>query len=292
MVGRANWTDVFQHGPSSDYEFVFRLALVATTIQERQGLPQAEFTCTPAFRALDPSEKGALSYFMGLTFCLVLARKWLEINALMHLDIYRHRYGVVNPGRSRPDLFGRDLSGRWLMFESKGRTSKPTSTDMAAAKTQAGRSTHVGTNPILCGISLASYFTDTDALKIHWQDPDPPREKEDLLVGPQGAVQLSYEEFLKDYYRPIIDFSEAFPKAAENWQGGEAFRLPKADVNIQVFPEVWQLLRRGDYTALAEKIPALADRSRSNQYELDGLRVSPGSSWQQPRPFFDTQERG
>ena len=285
MVGRANWTDVFRHGPSSDYEFVFRLALVATTLQERPLGVHSEFACTPAFRALDPSEKGALSYFTGLTFCLTLARRWLDVPALMHLDIYRNRYGVVNPGRSRPDLFGRDLSGRWLVFESKGRTSTPSATDLADAKTQAGRATHVGTHGVLSGIALASYFTDADALRVRWEDPDPKEEGENLLVNQNGPIRLGYDEFLRDYYRPIIELAEAYPDAAKRWAESEPIDLPKADVSVQVFPKIWRLLQAKNYLALAERMPELANGSRSSQYELDGVRVTPGPSWSRNRPL-------
>ena len=291
MVGRANWTDVFQHGLSSDYEFIFRLALVATTIHARPTVTTSEFACTPAFRALDPSEKGALSYFMGLTFCLVMARRWLSVPALMHLDIYRHRYGVSNPGRSRPDMFGCDGMGRWVVFESKGRTSKPTTTDIDAAKVQAGHATHIGPHSVLSGIALSSYFTDAGALRIWWRDPDPKKEGENLLATPAGPVNLGYDEFLRDYYRPIIQLSEAHPDAARLWSVGNPVPLPKADVHVAVFPKIWELLRQDDYAALARQMPALADSSQSAGFELDGVRVVPGTSWSQGRTLPDFRAR-
>ena len=264
---------------------------MATTIHERRALTNPEFACTPAFRALDPSEKGALSYFMGLTFCLVMARRWLNVPALMHLDIYRQRYGVNNPGRSRPDMFGRDGAGRWVVFESKGRTSKPTTTDMDAAKVQAGRATHIGQHAVLSGIALSSYFTDADALRIWWRDPDPKKEGENLLATPTGPVNLGYDEFLEDYYHPIIQLSEAYPDAARVWSVGNLLPLPKADVSVGVFPKIWELLRQADYAALARQMPALADSSQSAGFELDGVRVLPGPSWSEGRILPDFQAR-
>ncbi len=67
-----------------------------------------------AYKTLDPSEKGAINYFIGCTFTKIIAEKLFETSWLMHLDVYQRKlygnedlrvayYGTDN---SRPDFIG------------------------------------------------------------------------------------------------------------------------------------------------------------------------------------------
>ena len=64
-VGRPNRHTVFRHGTSSVYEALFRLSLIRMTL-EQMGPTAGRFRRTEAARTLDPSEKGAVNYFLGL----------------------------------------------------------------------------------------------------------------------------------------------------------------------------------------------------------------------------------
>ena len=66
-VGRPNRQFVFQHGAQSLYEALFRLSLVRMALEE-QGWG-GRLRRTDAARTLDPTEKGAVNYFLGLALC-------------------------------------------------------------------------------------------------------------------------------------------------------------------------------------------------------------------------------
>ena len=109
-VGRPNRQYVFRHGRASIYEALFRLSLVRMALE--QAGPQAyRLRRTAAVRTLDPSEKGAISYFLGLTICKLFAHKLLGVPWMLHLDVFRPQLNVVLSGRSRPDLIGRTHAG-------------------------------------------------------------------------------------------------------------------------------------------------------------------------------------
>ena len=70
-LGRPNLNFVFRHGQASQYEALFRLSLVRMALEQRPA--GSRLRRTSAFKALDPTEKGAVNYFVGMTFCKLFA---------------------------------------------------------------------------------------------------------------------------------------------------------------------------------------------------------------------------
>ncbi len=97
-VGKPNLGEVLRYGVYSWYEIVYRaFMLYANLVQTpgnrlKQSLP---------YRRLEPSEKGAVSYFMGLTAAKLFCAWHIGIPWLMHLDAYRNRlrqnFGLLPP---------------------------------------------------------------------------------------------------------------------------------------------------------------------------------------------------
>ena len=170
-IGRPNTAYVFQHGEASIHEALFRLSLV------RMALEQVPFSDrlhrTDAFRALDPTEKGAVSYFLGMAVCKLFASRMLRAPWLLHLDVFRDQLDPATlGGRSRPDLVGQDANGAWHAFETKGRSSVPSSEDQRKAKAQAQRL--VSVNGLACSLHIGSFaFFRGDELEFYWRDPEP-----------------------------------------------------------------------------------------------------------------------
>ena len=103
-VGRPNTAYVFRHGDASLYEALFRLSLIRMAVEQDCV---GELNRTTAFAALDPTEKGAVSYFLGMAVCKLFAAKLLHAPWLLHLDVFRDSLNPLLLGRSRPDLVGR-----------------------------------------------------------------------------------------------------------------------------------------------------------------------------------------
>ena len=87
-VGRPNRHYVFRHGDASMYEAIFRWSLVRMAL-EQSGPGGYRLRRTPAAQTLDPTEKGAVNYFLGMTFCKLFAAKLLNTPWLLHLDVFR-----------------------------------------------------------------------------------------------------------------------------------------------------------------------------------------------------------
>src|SRR5687767_4042942 len=84
-VGRAELFHILRHGPFSAFEIIYRAAIVYANLRETGT---GELARSKAYEGLDPSEKGAISYFMGLTLAKLLSEKLLDVPWLMHLDVY------------------------------------------------------------------------------------------------------------------------------------------------------------------------------------------------------------
>lgn len=275
-VGRPNRHFVFQHGQASLYEALFRVSAVRMSLE--QISPSARrLRRTNAAKSLDPSEKGAVNYFLGLALCKLFADKKLNAPWLLHLDVFR---SSLNPrllsGRSRPDLVGLTMAGQWVALESKGRVNPPTADDKAKAKQQAERIVSVRGTPVAYRIGGFAYFK-SDVLRFFWRDP----QLED--VEPPDAVRLDITEddVWKAYYRPILAVIGS-DKATLVERENIAIPIKEADLKIRVFPEVMRLLRVEKWREAGRWCREHQDKLAQSEVHGDGVQIIAGESWSKP----------
>lgn len=283
-VGRPNRQFVFRHGNASAYEALFRLSMVRMALEQKRRVPSRLFR-TDAFKTLDPSEKGAITYFLGLTCCKLFAAKLLNTPWLLHLDVFRPQLNPKLIGRSRPDLVGLDATGNvWHAFESKGRGNWPDAASKVRAKAQAQRLVQV--NSMSCGLHVGAitYFY-WDVLYFYWRDPTPDQE---------SRIELTLEDdSWRSYYEPIRDFYAEFPDQRIALDGDRAYlsvadtSLPGADVRIGLHPAVSKYLLSGRWNdAHYAAIEASEDLLRED-FQPDGTKIAAGESW--PRGLDEVQ---
>ena len=78
---------------------------------------------SPAFNALDPTEKGWVNFSFGMIFAKICASQFLDIPWLMHFKWFQtHNLVTMLPGGSTPDFIGVSAaSGQHHVVEAKGR---------------------------------------------------------------------------------------------------------------------------------------------------------------------------
>ena len=275
-VGRPNWHYVFRHGAASLYEALFRISAVRMALE--QTTPKARrFRRTAAGRNLDPSEKGAVNYFLGLTLCKLFADKMLGAPWLLHLDVFRNR---LNPrllgGRSRPDLVGRTMTGQWVALESKGRVSPPSPDAKQKAKNQAKRIVSVNGVPVTLRIGGFSYFKD-ETLKFYWKDPQPDG------VEPANPIrlELSDDDLWKAYYLPIVGLFRSAQSVGFE-QRDSAILMKEADLELKLQPEVLRLLRAEKWMEAGQWCMEHTNQLAESKVRGDGLQILAGDTWRSP----------
>jgi len=263
-IGRPSTYHVFRHGPSSFHEAIFRLSLVRLAVEQTKG---GYLVRTPAFKALDPTEKGMVSYFLGMTLCKLFAWKLLNTPWLLHLDVYPKSLKLALGGRSRPDLFGQDLAGEWHAFESKGRSAAPTEVEKKAAKDQAKRLHHIGTSPCQLHIGSFAYFQN-DELRFLWIDPPADGRMANALPEPKDEWRFHYEPSLS-LAAPLVD-------------GSMAAERELAAIEIGIHPAISKLLNAGSWAAAQALAKQRAAEFVKQGYQPDGIKVSAGDGWAKP----------
>jgi hypothetical protein len=260
-IGRPSTYHVFRYGPASFHEAIFRLAVMRLAIEQDST---GHLHRTDAFSALDPTEKGMVGYFLGMVLCKLFASRLLSTPWLLHLDVFRATLNPLIIGRSRPDLVGEDDSGNWHAFESKGRSSVPSSTDMEKAKSQAQRLISVNAQNCILHVGSFAFFRN-DLLEFYWRDPEPDEKEPIELPNPEIGWRF--------YYEP------AFSLASDPVPGPLASERSLADVVVSVHPEISELLDAKRWSQAKRVAMTLRDVFKSQGYQPDGLRVTAGASW-------------
>lgn len=276
-VGRPNRQYVFRYGLASTYEAIFRWSLVRMSLEETGGA-RPRLQRTDAAKSLDPSEKGALNYFLGLVFCKLFASTLLDAPWMLHLDVFRPTLDVVLRGRSRPDLIGQTRGGTWLSFESKGRISLPDATVKRKAKDQARRCVSVNGVPVTYHIGGIMYFVN-DIARFFWRDP-PPDDAVSLTLAP-GLWRY--------YYEPAVELIRGH-QAIEGMlhpSGPVSIPIADADVTLGIHPKVLTLVMEEQWQAAKDWCDANVPVLEREGYRPDGLRVNAGASWPHPVRVID-----
>jgi hypothetical protein len=277
-VGRPNRAYVFQHSSASFYEAVFRCSLVKMAVRQNNPNSLRSFLYrTSAFRTLDPSEKGAINYFLGLTFCKLFAASLLNTPWLLHLDVFRSHFDIemVLHSRSRPDLIGKENNSQsdiWHVFECKGRANQPSQDVLDKAKAQAQRLIAVNNNTCTLHIGTITHFRE-DVLNFYWIDPEP---------IDKSPVELTLTE--KDwsyYYEPILGLiteSTSIDKPIFDEEGKTIF-IPQIDLRIGLHPKIAKSLLNKDYFSTMKAAENLSKELQAAGYRPDGLLIKAGESW-------------
>lgn len=268
-VGRPNRQYVFRHGLASSYEALFRWSLTRMAIEQR-GPAGRRLRRTDAQRTLDPTEKGAVSYFLGMTFCKLFAASLLDTPWLLHLDVFRPLLDPVLRSRSRPDLVGQETAtGNWHAFECKGRASKPNEDAKSKAKDQAGRLVSVNGVDCTLHIGAISYFYG-DVLRFYWRDPKP-KELKPIEIPEVG-------EAWRHYYHPIWEIIQRDPRIRFE-DVGMFVSVEEADIDVSVHPMVARALRESQWNMARKLAIENLSQLREAGYKPDGIRIKAGASW-------------
>ena len=265
-VGRPSTAYVFAHGEASFFEAMFRLSLVQMALE--QDPLTGTLQRTDAFRSLDLTEKGAVSYFLGMAVCKLFASRLLNIAWLLHLDVFRDQLNpAILRGRSRPDLVGHDDNDEWHAFECKGRSSVPSEAVRRKAKEQAQRLVRVNSTKCVLHVAAISYF-QRDALRFHWRDPEP--------KGAEALEPINVrlpENALRHYYAPALALAMV----------GEEIKLTDAqtdaDVKVEIHDAIRALIQAGMWSDIRMRSRELRPDLEEAGFRPDGLKIVAGESW-------------
>lgn len=276
-VGRPNRFCVFDHSSGAFAEAVFRLSAVRLAIEAGTS-EDRPFRRTAAASNLDPSEKGALSYFLGMTMCSLFCRRLLHSAWMLHVDLLRDLIGPPPlGGGSRPDLVGLTWFGDLLVAECKGRARKPQRAVVRKAKNQAERFSPAAGVPVWWQIGGFAYFS-RDELRFQWIDPPPSDGGENSKKVPLRVKPI---DIVRKYYTQLLNLI-GVRKAESMLASGASFRIDLADVDIRIHPIILRYILARDWGSLLALSFKLSPILESEGFQSDGVKVIAGPSWNKP----------
>jgi len=282
-VGRAELLHLFRFGPFSAFEMVYRAAILYANLHETNA---NRLRRSSAYDGLDPSEKSAISYFMGMTLAKLFADKLLDVPWLMHLDVYRAQVGpAFLVGNSRPDLVGQNLSSEWVAVESKGRTNDFDSVALNRAKEQVENLSTIGGAAPVLRVALLAYF-DEGTLACALDDPN----EHDRRRGKElPNIPLTRDNLIEGYYRPFREWLREAPNIQTEEISNRRYRvgyLPEVDVSIGIEDD---LLAGSPQDTVGGR---RGRESTEHEYQApDGLLVRVGELWSEENMRLEPQER-
>lgn len=288
-VGRASWNKVIHHGLYSAFEIMYRGSMLYANLKESARRKLAR---SPAYTDLDPTEKSAVSYFLGLTIAKLFAERLLRTPWLLHLDVYKDLLHPSLVGSSRPDLVGINNASEWIVIEVKGRTRTVNSVDKSKAKDQTNQLTHInGVVPAL-KVGLIAYFNTGDKLEVFLKDPP--------IDQNRPSYYLDEGDYFYNYYRMFVDFIDSQYNVTSNIVEGNRHYYMKyvseIDAEICIDREIYGLVKEVEgYRERLLIIPrilangsigdkknySVPDDSEDDRVAVgnDGICVRLGSSW-------------
>jgi hypothetical protein len=206
-------------------EMLWRIGMVAANIRPTSS--KDRWTRTDAYNRLDPSEKSAVSYFLGMTQTAVMARKVLGYPHLVHVDLLLQQQGSKLTG-TRPDFvavnpnrFGAPAYS--AVFEAKGRTNGFDQSALNRAKDQVRLTPGVRGLVPKERVASQAYFDDAHNWSSVLRDPD----------GEGAELDFGIETYLMVYYRNIIEAG----LASNTWRdvnGNFEFSLPGYPITLRM----------------------------------------------------------
>lgn len=279
-VGKRELYDVDRHGQFSLFEIVARTATLFASLKENDD---GYLIRSDVYDGLDPTEKGATSYLLGLVMAKLMSQIYLGVPWLMHLDVYRDRVEARLSGRSRPDLIGQNVANEWVVVEAKGRTGPRDAGALAQAKNQAGEIVSIGGDHPILRVGLMAHFTK-GWLEVDWEDPEREESQEEVRVDLRGS------ELKEGYYRPFERlFTTLRDRTTTEMIGDQEFRIvPVETADLEVgravahsrhvgleYQRFWQGIHREGRVAVGG----------------DGILVRLGRSWSEENMRLEPQSR-
>lgn len=256
-VGKFDLLRFLSHSHFNFHEIFFKLHLTFAYLQEHDN----HFQKSAAYESLDPTEKGVISYYLGMAMSKVFAYKCLSTPWFYHVSNLSPGLVHYLPGSSRPDLVGEDSIGNWIVVEAKGRSNGFNYKSLQGAKNQTKQIISInGINPKY-RIASQSYFNSFLELAIE----DPPEANEN-----GEAIKIDRGQALFEYYRPLTSFLSNSKNSRQSPYGTfRVLEIPEYNLTIGLLESILEAQNKGANALLEWRNGIEADIRRKEISKLE-----------------------
>lgn len=234
------------------------------------------------YAEMDQTEKGAASYFLGMTLTKLFAGRLLDTPLLWHVSTSSQAISFL-PGKSRPDLIGCSSKlNEWIVAEAKGRSDGFDSTALSKAKAQSQMITTINGKAPKFRFGSESYFSPHLCIKME----DPPAEKKAV------PVEFKIAQAVEEYYSILPMLKKQ--GSEELIHGIPYLTMHDEDVGVTIGLPADFVLPTSK-SGLPASQSALQSDSRSNQLEhlgKDSYFIRLDSRWSESQMNLEPHARG
>lgn len=212
-------------------EALWRLAIVRANLRGDGG--RRPLIKTQSFRNLDPSEKAAVSFFLGQVSAKVFAEALLDCPQFLRVDAQLSVRGARLRG-TRPDFYGLSSRAATIATEVKGCSGMWTRVNVPRAKAQARALPQILGGGAHTSVVHIAYF-ERDQWKARLVDP--PRSR--------SADGPTKESAYRRYYAPLVRLVEAGDPEPLRMGGADyvVANLDPADIKIGLSKNLFAAVR-------------------------------------------------
>lgn len=186
-VGKRNASEINKHGKYSIYEIISRAMLIWTSLKSSSGYLEK----SSVYEKMDPTEKGFVSFSLGMTMSKLLASKLLNVHWLEHVANINNSITTRTKTKSRPDLVGLNVRKEFVIVEAKGRSNDFNFDAQFKAKNQTKVIRNINNTPPVLRVASQSYFDNY--LSVELEDPDETNQN-------PIDIETNYAIFFENYY--------------------------------------------------------------------------------------------
>lgn len=242
--------EVWEHGNYSVWDAISKFATLWSSLRiENNHLVKSSL-----FLALDPSEKGANSYRIGMMGAKLVASELLGIHWLLHVDTHRialkigrgtmRKANNAKTGtRAKGDFVGLGLQHRrWVAVEAKGRFNKLSQTELNKALNQVSTISTVRGRRVIChAVSAAQFNTNRLFIQFH----DPPSRSNGPVVA-DAEIQMLFLE----YYGQVVSVMSQCERIESDRDDHFSVIVPTTGVSLSLPLGIVNATQSGDGEAL------------------------------------------
>lgn len=278
-VGKPGLPYLFSHSWHSISDILVRMHTVYANLREEGN----SYHKSSYYHALDPTEKAASSYFLGMMAAKVVAAKVLDVPWLFHLSMLSPLGGVpALIGKSAPDLIGLNRKRQWAVVEAKGRTNKFDADAAGKAKKQTRQLRRINGDLPFVRVAVQAYFSPAFEFAV-----DDPEEYDDNAVDFDGDVKLAFRR----YY----SFANAVTSTSNDIRtiDGEQFAfgtLDESGLSIGLSRKTSSMIESGTIETRPERVVNAGSNQPIHVYP-DGIAISLDQRWSTDQMKIDVRDR-
>lgn len=297
-VGKPGLAYLLSHGMHSVSDIIVRSHSVYANLRQNYSYIEK----SSLYERLDPTEKGATSYFMGMMAAKIICARLLDTPYVFHLSMLKSLGGTaVLHTKSQPDLIGCSRKGNWIVAEAKGRTGSLNDDAMKKAKLQTRQLRKInGIFPSL-RVAIQAYFSPELSFEV--SDPDEYDEE-------AADIDFDLKVAIRDYYSYVLSSSQSSRSETKVFDREYLFRdVDEVGISVGIDSAILKSLEAGNESFLSLGTnfrPQFEERIGADTVELlelkreegesivffpDGLAISLDQRWSSDKMRMEPQQR-